>query len=854
MTPCFKLRYRPGLIPLTFSFREIALTVLVITVIAHCQQGNTREPYYEIDSGSSQTTQTASNSSVLIVLVVGSVVALSLMFGDWDHIRESLPRKQEATVNMSSYSTTRESDTTSWIRRFSWKTTYRRRRDGLSPISSRDPFLPNEVTAALTLSDVKSLFEYAASLKDSASVVNATYKSYRSAYQRAAVAALDRVAASRVTSQPYNSLGEMDALTLVAVCRIFDEWRMFHLVPVGYRGYALGMILASRELLFHLAQMEGAVDSYLAHQKKTTESTVKGPTLRQLLEFEATTGLDTQLSESADCGLSGLLRHLQYQTSILENITHVPVLFPDARAALQAAYQSTFASHHGLLARYFLEMILRSAVDASVILECMNATARNLDGTATQPSSDCSDGEGDRSLNEWHESRQRSEHPLEKLGDHISREWTRFHSFVGQCTGRAMEGNSSRNIIAPLNAKTLALTETTLQVQAFVGYLQPFMNELSTLVKDFNVNTVAATPTTSDSGSAVPEKISCHGIARPTNGRNSYALVISSRSLFVSSDTIAALTLGELSETIRFVVESSREGFNLSQFLESVPVRVHPVVEAVCSVVEQSRGPNVQNAVATQAEDSCGQIDALKFAAVMRIFAEWQVLRAVPEGYKGYAVGMKLGHKDALQNVAKMEQAVHRWLEYQGNLLSAHPRSDLRAPTLFELMLYEIETEVNPSDQLPKLDDKSGTMGLLWVRRQLHYQAKGFANALKTPGHFACMQDACHAAYQEVYGSYHGWTVRKIFTLSIKATPKAEVMYRHMNPHLHAKTHEKLEKASNTSVLAQLSDEGKEAFVAKEATRDGHAQIQVFLKTVNPFLADLELLFEKLNMNDPTRV
>jgi hypothetical protein len=43
-----------------------------------------------------------------------------------------------------------------------------------------------------------------------------------------------------------------------------------------------------------------------------------------------------------------------------------------------------------------------------------------------------------------------------------------------------------------------------------------------------------------------------------------------------------------------------------------------------------------------------GAVDALKFSAAMRVFAEWRLLRQVPEGYKGFAIGMSLGHKELL--------------------------------------------------------------------------------------------------------------------------------------------------------------------------------------------------------------
>jgi hypothetical protein len=50
--------------------------------------------------------------------------------------------------------------------------------------------------------------------------------------------------------------------------------------------------------------------------------------------------------------------------------------------------------------------------------------------------------------------------------------------------------------------------------------------------------------------------------------------------------------------------------------------------------------------------DDFGEIDALKFSS-HAFFAEWRIVRQIPVGYKGYAVGMSLGHKDVVQNLAK---------------------------------------------------------------------------------------------------------------------------------------------------------------------------------------------------------
>lgn len=261
---------------------------------------------------------------------------------------------------------------------------------------------------------------------------------------------------------------------------------------------------------------------------------------------------------------------------------------------------------------------------------------------------------------------------------------------------------------------------------------------------------------------------------------NRYATIISAPTLFIDAAVIGDLTLGEMAETFRFAIDSSRKGFSSSQFLGSVPPRVKPVIEAIQRAVSLSRGKHVRDtevSIQKSTKRVAGNVDALKFAAALRIFAEWRILRQVPDGYKGYAVGMSLGHKDIVQNVAKIEHAVHQYLDTRESTY----HSDLVTPTLYELLHNEAKTGLHPA--LPRLKEKSAAMGLLWVRRQMYYQTCLFENVLLVPSKFASGRDAIAAAYKQVYDPYHGWAVQKIFNYSFQAAPKPETIYRHMNPH-----------------------------------------------------------------------
>merc|ERR1711862_276005 len=89
------------------------------------------------------------------------------------------------------------------------------------------------------------------------------------------------------------------------------------------------------------------------------------------------------------------------------------------------------------------------------------------------------------------------------------------------------------------------------------------------------------------------------------------------------------------------------------QYYSSKSPAVKKVIQSIENVASQIRGIDVlpastRSKIGTEGKMSSngyGDVDALSFIALMRVFAEWRVLRQVPDGYRGYAVGMNLGHK-----------------------------------------------------------------------------------------------------------------------------------------------------------------------------------------------------------------
>ena len=77
------------------------------------------------------------------------------------------------------------------------------------------------------------------------------------------------------------------------------------------------------------------------------------------------------------------------------------------------------------------------------------------------------------------------------------------------------------------------------------------------------------------------------------------------------------------------------------------------------------------------------------FVAALTLFALYRFEHQVPSGYRAYSMGMSLGMKDVLQNVAKIRRAALSYEVFHGK----------RAETVWELL--DAETEYH--SKLPKV-------------------------------------------------------------------------------------------------------------------------------------------------------
>lgn len=251
---------------------------------------------------------------------------------------------------------------------------------------------------------------------------------------------------------------------------------------------------------------------------------------------------------------------------------------------------------------------------------------------------------------------------------------------------------------------------------------------------------------------------------------------ITRKECFAKLDYIGKLSIHDLIALFRYANDVNQVDFNRKKFMVEQNQVLRSVVTAVDVAVAMSRGGQKQKSM-FHTQRRHGEVDALYFTAVMRVFAEWRSIRLVPNGYNRYAMGLNLAYRDILQNLAKIEDGVHAYMKHHS---IAHDDDTPICPTLRDVLEFEIETGVHRN--LPLLKERSAASGVLWSKRQLHYQTALFANTLQVPYTFATTQAGFLAAYSEVYDLYHGWAIKQIFSQSFGGSPPLNEIFLQMHP------------------------------------------------------------------------
>jgi len=146
-------------------------------------------------------------------------------------------------------------------------------------------------------------------------------------------------------------------------------------------------------------------------------------------------------------------------------------------------------------------------------------------------------------------------------------------------------------------------------------------------------------------------------------------------------------------------------------------------------------------------------------------------------------VGLSLAYRDVLQNLEKIERGVHEYLRHYQSMSKENnidSSASIPSPTLRQLLQFELGTKLHKN--LPRLKDQSAASGILWTKRQVHYQTALFRNFLEVPECYPSPKDAAIAAYQIVYNDYHGWAVKRIFTHSYGGSPPLDKIWLSICP------------------------------------------------------------------------
>ena len=118
---------------------------------------------------------------------------------------------------------------------------------------------------------------------------------------------------------------------------------------------------------------------------------------------------------------------------------------------------------------------------------------------------------------------------------------------------------------------------------------------------------------------------------------------------------------------------------------------------------------------------------------------------------------LKLVARDLESNLKKAE-----------SLFRTSPARDRRS---LEVLLHSEKQEgVHVGNEL---DNKSGAMGLLWIRRSLEFQRKFYLALIPSNGRHP--KDSAVTAYDETLSPYHGWLLRNIFPASLSQMPSRDV-------------------------------------------------------------------------------
>lgn len=134
-------------------------------------------------------------------------------------------------------------------------------------------------------------------------------------------------------------------------------------------------------------------------------------------------------------------------------------------------------------------------------------------------------------------------------------------------------------------------------------------------------------------------------------------------------------------------------------------------------------------------------------------------------------------------------------------------------PTLQSIVLHEVETEVAQVRN-------SATEALLWLKRGLKF-LKEFLSEINTG--MKDVQGALNNAYGKTLRQYHGWVVRGVFALALRAAPSYEDFM--------------------AALVSHEGDELKEGFMTGM-----HQDLDIYLPAIEKQLSILDSVYEEYSL------
>ena len=237
---------------------------------------------------------------------------------------------------------------------------------------------------------------------------------------------------------------------------------------------------------------------------------------------------------------------------------------------------------------------------------------------------------------------------------------------------------------------------------------------------------VASTQTLTNIRSTVSMKsIQLFGAVHDDEHCGKRTMTLSIERPFVSESQVASMTIRDVSDVYQYIFQCDMVEFDHDVYVQNVREPARKAIETLSLALRSSRGERVM----TRSCEKCsefGSLDALAFIGACRIYAEWMMVRLVPDGYGRYAFGMGIAKRDMIGNISKAEKAVHAFLDQK--VQQANGKTVYSA-TIRDILQFEIDSNLHPHK--PRLGNNTAAQGILWLKRQLQYHVATFSNTLE---------------------------------------------------------------------------------------------------------------------------